>query len=255
VPDLPSSSQRPLTQRVKHELRRRELTVTEVQPLTPSMVRIVLSGDDLQGFISASPDDHVKLFFEEPGGEVMMRDFTPRIHDAAAGTLAIDFVLHEGGPAGNFAASAKPGDQLKIGGPRGSLVVSDRVKRWLLVGDETALPAIARRMAEFGTDVQASVIIAVQGRAEEQALPTAATVQVDWVHRPVTWADDPTPVVDALKRFNLAPETFAWVGAEAKVAKAVRRHLLEDRAHPREWMKAAGYWVIGEPGAHQPLDD
>jgi NADPH-dependent ferric siderophore reductase len=247
---LSSASSEPLTHRVKHELRRRALTVHAVERLTPKMVRVILSGDELDGFASASPDDHIKLFFGEE-----MRDFTPRRFDPVANLLAVDFVLHEGGPAGDFAASAKPGDTLHIGGPRGSLVVSERVRNWLLVGDETALPAIARRLEEFDAGVRAQVVIAVGDAGEEQPLQSRASFSTHWVHRRLEKGDDAEPILGVLRELVLAPETFVWAGAEAKVAKAVRQHLLVERSHPREWLKAAGYWIQGAVGQHQPLDD
>ena len=71
-----------------------------------------------------------------------MRDYTPRRHDAEAGTLEIDFALHEAGPATQWAEQAKVGDLLGVGGPRGSFIVPTDFDWHLLIGDDTALPAI-----------------------------------------------------------------------------------------------------------------
>src|SRR3984957_6329221 len=130
--------------RVRHELKMRLLQVREVSRLTPKMVRVVVGGEELAGFVSAAHDDHVKLFFPQPGqakpvlptsspnGPVYpadaprpaARDYTPRRYDPAAGTLAIDFVLHGDGPAMSWAAPARRGDFLRVGGPPGSFVVA-----------------------------------------------------------------------------------------------------------------------------------
>ena len=104
--------------RVRHALRMRRLQVSRVRQLTPHMVRVTLVGPDLDGFVSAAPDDHVKLFFPVADGALNLptlgpegpvypegvepsasRDYTPRRYDAAAGELDIDFVLHGEGPA------------------------------------------------------------------------------------------------------------------------------------------------------------
>ena len=53
--------------RVRHETKMRLLQVREVSRLTPKMVRVVVGGEALAGFISAAHDDHVKLFFPQPG--------------------------------------------------------------------------------------------------------------------------------------------------------------------------------------------
>jgi NADPH-dependent ferric siderophore reductase len=62
--------------RVRHEPRRRLLTVRQVERITPTMARVTLDGD-LAGFISASYDDHVKVFFPLPG------DTKPTLPDPA----------------------------------------------------------------------------------------------------------------------------------------------------------------------------
>lgn len=111
------------TRRLRHELRRRTVTVSRLEHLTPRMIRAHFISPELADFFSAAPDDHVKLFFPQAGksnGKPVMRDFTPRAFDRAAGCLTIDFALHENGPATEWAASARVGDQLDIGGPRGS---------------------------------------------------------------------------------------------------------------------------------------
>jgi NADPH-dependent ferric siderophore reductase len=173
--------------RVRHETKMRLLQVREVSRLTPKMVRIVVGGEALAGFVSAAHDDHVKLFFPQPGQDKPVlptptpngpvypdgaarpaaRDYTPRRYDAVANTLTIDFVLHGEGPATSWAAQARPGQFLGVGGPRGSFIVPDDFDWYLFVGDETAVPAIGRRLEELpaGTRVIAVVEVADPARA------------------------------------------------------------------------------------------
>ena len=133
--------------RVRHQPRRRTLTITRAEMIAAHMVRVTLTGD-LEGFVSLGFDDHVKLFFADGtvdaagAPNTLSRDFTPRRHDAAANTLEIDFAVHDAGPATRWAAQAKPGDTLNLGGPRGSFIIPTDYDWHLLVGDETALPAI-----------------------------------------------------------------------------------------------------------------
>ena len=172
--------------RVRHEPRRRLLTVRKVERLTPNMARVTLAGD-LTGFTSSAYDDHVKVFFPLPGqsaptipgqgpnGPVHAegverspsRDYTPRRYDAARNELVIDFALHDAGPATDWATRAAPGQQLGVGGPRGSFVVPDDFDWYLFIGDETALPAIGRRLEELRAGTQAIVVAAVTGPEEE----------------------------------------------------------------------------------------
>ncbi|WP_138472882.1 SIP domain-containing protein [Poseidonocella sp. HB161398] len=236
--------------RHRHELRRRELTVRESFALTPGMQRIVLEGPELEGFASLGFDDHVKLFFATGGEAPEMRDYTPRAF--GDGTLTIDFALHEAGPATDWARQAAPGSRLRIGGPRGSAVIAPVFDWYLLVGDETALPAIGRRVEELPEGVTAVTLAAVTGPAEEQRFESAAAQAPHWVHRPAGAAADPAPLLEALKALDL-PEGkgFVWIAAEAGVARALKTHMLEERGHPGPWLKAAGYWINGQADASE----
>ncbi|WP_333838843.1 siderophore-interacting protein [Novosphingobium sp.] len=237
-------SESPTLRRMRHETRRRSLRIAQIERLTPSMIRVVAGGDDLEGFHSGAPDDHVKVFVTTADGQSAMRDYTPRRHDAAAGTLTIDFFDHVGGPASDWARAAKVGDTLEIGGPRGSQVIEGPIAHWLLIGDETALPAIGRRIEELPEGATATVIGAVPEAADEQAFDSAAHVDARWVHR--TDATDPAPLLAAIADLQLEPNTFVWIAAEAGVARALRDHFLQGHGLDKAWIKAAGYWVAGQ---------
>lgn len=241
--------------RVRHELRRRELTVTRVEKITPRMIRVTLHGSDLADFTSLGADDHVKIFVPSDAGESARRDYTPRRYDAGKGELVLDFALHEAGPATAWAEKAKPGDLLTIGGPKGSAIVPDDFDWWLLIGDETALPAIGRRIEELSAGTPVTSIVAIANAAEQQLFNTSALHQAIWVERPGDRADDPEPLLDALNTLTLPTgDGFVWIAAEASVARAVRRHVLESLGHPPQWLKAAGYWVKGVADGHEKLD-
>jgi NADPH-dependent ferric siderophore reductase len=239
----------PTIRRLRHETRRRVLDVRAVERVTPQMIRVTFAGEDLDGFVSASPDDHVKVFLPGSGAEPEMRDYTPRRHDAETGELVIDFVDHDGGPATDWARQAKPGDRLTIGGPRGSQVIEGEIAAWLLIGDETALPAIGRRIEALGEGVPVTSLVAVEGADEEQVFETAADLHARWIHRPAVAAADPAPYLEALEDLALAPGTLVWIAAEAGVARALRTHVVGTLGHPKTWVKAAGYWVKGEADA------
>ncbi len=244
--------------RIRHETRRRLLSVAQASDLTPRMRRVSLVGADLAGFTSPGFDDHVKIFFPNEGGpedQEVKRDFTPR-YDADAGVLHIDFAIHGAGPASDWASSAKPGQQLRIGGPRGSAIIPMDFDWHLLIGDEVALPAIGRRLEELPGGARALVIVEVEDAAEEQRFTSKADIQTQWIHRSGRSPGVSARLLAALRNAGWPRgEFFAWAAAESDVARAIRRLLVEERGASREWVKAAGYWKRGAAAVHDRIED
>lgn len=240
----------PVIERVRYEVvKRRELTVKTADRITPNMLRLTLAGDELADFSSLGFDDHIKVIVPDGAGGTVMRDYTPRRHSAAVNELVIDFALHDAGPATLFAVNARPGDRFTIGGPRGSQVISRDIASWLLVGDETALPAIGRRIEELGAGARVTTLAAVPSPDDEQVFGGKPAIMSRWIHRPVTAATDPAPFIAALTEIDIPAGTFVWVAAEATVARAVRAYLTGERGVPLAWLKARGYWVQGKADA------
>lgn len=234
-------------QRVRHELKRRELQVARVETLSPQMRRVVFQGEALADFVSASYDDHVKIFF--PSGEgTVARDYTPRRYDRAARELVVDFALHGEGPAADWARQASSGQPLTVAGPRGSFVVPLDFDWYVLVGDETALPAVARRLEELPAGSRAIVRLQVAA-GDRQALFSAATVDLQWL-------GDEAALLDAVRALQLpAGHGYAWCAAEAGVVAAVRRILVDEKGHDRRAIRAAAYWKRGAIAHHENLED
>ncbi|MBK3443594.1 siderophore-interacting protein [Pseudomonas lactis] len=240
--------------RVTHEIKRRRLQVLRVVDITPRMRRVTLGGPELAGFISLGSDDHIKLLFpqnaqeqaalESPsfsikgdGPQPAMRDYTPRRYDLSIGELDIDFVLHGDGPASTWAEQVQVGQHLYIGGPRGSMIVPDIFDSYLLIGDETAIPAIARRLEELPAGRKVLAVIEIADAAEQQVLSSAAEVEVIWVLR---GQDD---LLDVVRNLTLASGTlYSFVATETKLSRQVRRVLLDTHKVNEQYLKAVGYW-------------
>ncbi|EJM75928.1 siderophore-interacting protein [Pseudomonas sp. GM49] len=247
--------------RVMHEIKRRRLEVLRVVDLTPRMRRITLGGPELAGFVSLGTDDHVKLLFPQNAEQAAtletlvlgagkangplpeMRDYTPRRHDPDTLELDIDFVLHGDGPAATWAEQAQPGQFLHIGGPRGSMIVPDIFDSYLLIGDETALPAIARRLEGLAANRRALVIIEVENGKEQQVLESAAEVNVIWVLR----EGGKDHLLSTVRQIQVpAGSLYAWVATESKVSRQIRRVLLDEHGLDEQFVKAVGYWKLDD---------
>jgi NADPH-dependent ferric siderophore reductase len=234
-------------QRVRHEIRRRDVEVVRVVELSPHFRSVTFGGDALEGFLSASFDDHVKFVLPGAGGNPVMRDYTPRRFDAGKRELTIEFALHGDGPAANWAAQAVPGQHATIAGPRGSLIIPLDYEWHLFIGDETALPAIARRLEELPAGARA-IVLAQVDEPDRRVFATAANLSVQWMAQP-------SQLIEAARSVELpAGEGYAWCAGEAKAMAAVRRILVEDKGHDRQAIRAAAYWKQGVTAHHENLE-
>ena len=256
-------------QRIRHDTRMRLLEAISVTDITPKMRRVRFTGD-MEGFASPGHADHIKAFFFPAGIEPKivpigprgaefaegerpeMRDYTPRAWDVDQGWIDLDFVLHGDGPASTWAANAKVGSKLVIGGPRGSIVVPAAFDWYLLAGDETALPALGRRIEELPAGSKVIAVIEVADAAEEQSFATQADLSLTYVHRNGAAAGTTTLILDAIKALPFPQGTaYAYIAGEVTMSQSVRHHLTDISGFAPQYIKAAGYWRLGVADAHE----
>lgn len=239
------------------------LRVLRTERLTPHMIRVIAGGDGLSGFRpNEFTDAYVKVVFPVPGvsypepfdlGVIQaeypreqwpsLRSYTVRYFDAQAGELALDFVYHgDVGLAGPWAARAQPGDDLVLLGPGGAYAPDPEVDWHLLVGDESALPAIAASLEAIPAGAQADAFVLVADPAEEQNLVSKGDVRIHWLHRSA--GDD---LVAAVRALPFPPGIVqAFVHGEAGFVRQLRRYLLDECGMPRELLSVSGYWRRGK---------
>lgn len=242
----------------------REMRVERVVDLTPRMRRLTLSGSNLTRFTTGGL--HVRLLIPRdratkpewpvtgadgrpkwPKGEDRhdVRIYTLRRVDADSGEVDIDFVMHPGAqtPGSDFAVRAMPGDIVGMTGPGGG---NARSADWqLLVGDETALPAIARILEGLPATANAVVRLEVADRAEIQPLVSKATLDVEWLFRD-RHAAGQARLLPASVRTAPWPgdsrSVFAWAGCEYRDYLEIRRYLRDERKLTRDEHLAVAYW-------------
>ena len=249
-------------QRVRHALKGRHVQVVRRTQVSPGFVRLTLAGPDLADFVSAGFDDHVKLILPAPGQEraslpqlvdgrpqftgprPVLRDYTPAHWDAAQGSLDIEVALHDAGPASDWAAAVQVGQWAGIAGPRGSLVIPVGFDWHWLLGDETALPAIARRLAELPATARAVVRVQLRNPQDQRALASAAQLDVAWV-------DSLTDAAQALA--VPAGPGYIWAAGEHSEMAALRGMLAAKPGVDAKRMRIAAYWKRGEADHHENL--
>ncbi|UOX86197.1 siderophore-interacting protein [Amycolatopsis sp. FBCC-B4732] len=259
------------TQAERTTLTYHRASVTVARPLSPHLVRVTLAAETFRDLVPQAPDQYVKLFFplagqEEPvlpetASDVMswyrtylampddlrppMRTYTARAIRPDAAEVDIDFVLHgDEGPASAWASRVRPGDQVAFMGPHGLYAPTPAADWQLLVGDETALPAIGAIVEQLPPGTRASVYVELADRADRQTFDTLGAVEVHWVLR------DSRPLGEALLeavRGATFPggTPYAWVSGEAGVVKLVRRHLVREREVDKRAICFTGYWRRG----------
>jgi len=240
------------------------------------MRRITLTGPDLEGFVSPSFDDHVKIFlptspgakpamptisanglaFPEDAPRPVSRDYTPRRYDPASQELDIDFVLNHQGPATDWAAAAKPGDYLGIGGPRGSFLIPKEYDWHLLIGDETALPAIGRRLAELPEGKHTIVVLKTRTPEGRMHFETRCRLTIQWVvDKASSRQDGIDPLEQAVRDVKLPQgDGFVWAAGEYTDIQRIRVYLVDEHGLDKSRIRAASYWRKAAAATHVNFD-
>jgi NADPH-dependent ferric siderophore reductase len=230
-------------------------TVSRVQKLTPRMVRVTFSSPELAEFGWNGPAAHIKLIFgdvsvglapPEGGPRPTMRTYTPRRFDRDSRELDVDFVLHGVGPASTWASQAAVGQRLTVAGPGRNYVVDPSATRFLLVGDESAIPAISTILEHLPASARATVLLEVIDAAEEHEIAHGPNVTVRWLHRGEDASKAGALLESAVRELDFGSEAYrVYVACEAAAMRKIRRHLLTERGMSRDHIVTRGYWKRG----------
>ena len=221
-----------------------EAEVLSRTPLAAHLVRLVLGGPGLAGFTStAIPDEWVGLVVP---GQFQSRYYTVRSWDGAR--LTLDVVVHDVGLVTEWAAGDCVGDLVTVTEPKGSFDMPQGAAWLMLVGDLTALPAIAR-IAE-----SVAVPTRVWAEVPDDMSDYLPGVEVDFLGQPGDGVSRLADVVSDL----VWPEGdgYFWMAGESAQMRAIRKHLMRERSLPSTAYDVMGYWraVAGrQPRAVDPV--
>ncbi len=236
-------------------------TVVRTERLSPTMVRVTFGG--LTEFVpSEFTDGYVKLIFprseypqpldleqikrERPVEQwPVVRTYSVRAFDPVAHELTVDFVVHgTAGVAGPWAQAARPGDTLFVRGPGGAYRPDPAADWHLLVGDESALPAIAASIESLPDHARGHVVLEVPGPESRLAIDLPDGVRLTWLH--TGYGALGGQLVETVRGIELPlTDVQAFVHGEAGWVAQIRRLLRVDRQLPAQRLSISGYWRLG----------
>ncbi|WP_446225035.1 siderophore-interacting protein [Nocardia sp. IBHARD005] len=245
----------------------RTVEVLRTAPLGSGLIRITFGGEELDGFHSYVPDEHVRLVFPDENGVLHLprkdglllhwgtprpvtRDYTVRRFDAVARELDIDVAVHPGGLASEWALCAEPGARAHIAGPVGGLVVPKTYDKYLLAGDITALPAIARWLEWLPREASGWVFIEVAHRGEQIPLEAPDDIEVHWVHRGHSGPGAGGTFERRVRSIEMEPDqrAYVWIAGESGAIKPLRRWVRTELGLDPQDCLITGYWRHGVAG-------
>ena len=200
-------------------------------PVSDHLVRLVLGGPGLAAFESTGiPDEWVGLVVP---GQFQSRYYTVR--SWADGELTLDVVIHDVGLVTEWAARDCRGDTVVVTEPKGSFAMPADAVWLILVGDLTAMPAMARILRE--TDVPTRVWAEVPDELGDY-LPLGT--EVHWLETP---DDGGSRLASVVERIDWPEgEGYFWMAGESAQMRAIRKHLMREVRLPSTAYDVMGYW-------------
>lgn len=244
--------------------------VKRTERISPNFLRITLGGEQLAPLTRHGYDHWFRLFLPngddtnydlpqrmDPRGYLQylrmpeatrppMRNYTVRHHRPEALELDIDFVVHgDEGLATRWATRAKPGDTVALLDQGAAFEFDPDAEHFLLVADETGLPAVSGILRDLPRDARGTAYIEVPHAEDAQETGAPEGVRVEWLVRP----HDARPgirALDAVKNWTPpAGRLSAYLVGEQGLATGARRWLVNELGVPKKAIVFSGYWKIG----------
>ncbi len=220
--------------------------VASVDRLGDHLLRLTLVGDGLSGFASTGvPDEWVALTVP---GQHQTRYYTVRSWDGT--DLVLDVVVHERGLVTEWAQSGCVGQRVTLSAPRGSFAMPEDATWLLVVGDLTAVPAVAR-IARTVTRTRPDLPVTAYVEVPDGPMPDYVDADVD-----LRWVESPSgsSALEQVVRDIDWPEGrgYFWMAGESSQMRGIRKYLRHERAlSPREY-DVMGYWRAAVAGKRAP---
>lgn len=240
----------------------RNVSVKKKYDLTPNMLRIILTGDDLKDFPEGKESAYIKLLFVSSSTKPIMRTYTIKKFDVESLELTLDFVVHgvnddpviqdeQFGPAISWANNVEVGEQITIDGPGPVKLIDSQAAWFFLAGDMTAIPAISANIECLPENAKGHVVLEILTEADKYPIDAPKDINIHWVINSVPNQKNSVllDAVKTIKWFDGAPHI--WVASEFDAMRGLRRYFKESFAEKnltinRGQIYASSYWKMGE---------
>lgn len=233
--------------------------VTARAELSPRMMQLTFEGAGLEALAPAEPAGSVRLLVPSPGSDELvipqwngnefllgdgrrptLRTFTPLRVDGDR--LELQIVRHQGGAISAWAEHALPGAPAAISGPGSGYTIDPSVQHFILLGDETALPALSDLLTHLPPQASVQVHVEIDRPDAQLPLPDHPGAAISWLVRPGEAAPGAGLVEVAETLDELSETTRLWAAGEAASMQAIRKHLFKGLGVPRSRASIRGYW-------------
>lgn len=231
-------------------------TVSEVEAVTPSLVRVRIRSEAVAAWRYA-PGQHIRLQINDPlslagilrPGETL-RAYT--IWDVSPLDRAFEVRAHlyEGDGIGlEWFRRARHGDPVTYWGPQGDLSLRE-ADFHLFSGEETGACGFAPLLRELPREARVHGVVESASPVDDPPLP--GTHGLQRVHRNGASAVASATLLRAVEELRLpGPEGgVAYLVGEARTCQAIRTHLIRDRGWDRSAITTKAFWTPGKRGLH-----
>jgi len=235
---------------VRHPAQLRAV-VTGRQQLSATMLRLEFTSPDFVGLDhTGCADTYMKLVLADPrSGDRVMRSYTVRKHDPESGVVYIDFALHgRGGVASAWAQQVGLGELAEFRGVGGGYVPHPQAPWHLLIGDDSALPAICAAVEQLDSQAHARVLLHAESArdllGEERPLTPLHDLSARHEMQIFSQTEE---IVEAVKQAFACNDgvPHVFLHGEAAMVRTIRRILRLDFDMPLSAMSVSGYWRKG----------
>jgi NADPH-dependent ferric siderophore reductase len=233
--------------------------------VTPGMVRVTLAGPEVEAFEDTGvSDEFVRIFFPDPAtghlpipqeddaGRAVFPDGIKEPHneyysirriDKSAREIDIDFVVHEGGLASEWAQKTQPGDCIVLGKGRFCYEPPEGMQWQVLLADATGLPALSRIAEETPRDIRTIAVVEIADAAHRQDLDIGDHVELRWLYGSGNGVG-PSNLLSSLRAMTLPQgEGYIWMAGEMQASRGIRRYLRGELGLTGRDFSVVRYWL------------